>query len=406
MRGTNEGGPTGPLAGFRLVDMTSVLMGPFATQILGDYGADVIKIESAEGDLIRLAGAMRNPKMGSLFLQNNRNKRSVVLDAKSPLGREAILKLCAEADVFVSNIRPAALARLGLDYDGVRAVNPTIVYASVVGYGGGGPYADRPAYDDLIQGATAIPSLMAAQCGRPQYIPLTAADRITGLTAVHAILAALLSRERTGAGQSLELPMFEVMTQFVLGDHLGGRAFDPPLGPAGYNRLQAADRRPYETTDGYISALVYTDGHWRRFFELIGRSADFDADPRFHDHATRTRSYDAVYAFLAAEMRKRATAEWEAGFARHDIPFAPMHSVDSLLDDPHLQAVGLIRPVEHPSEGTIMMVAPPVSFSRTPPSIDRPPPRQGEHTAEVLGALGYTGAQVRAMSGAADAPGY
>jgi crotonobetainyl-CoA:carnitine CoA-transferase CaiB-like acyl-CoA transferase len=397
-------GPTGPLAGFRIVDMTSVLMGPFATQILGDYGADVVKVETEEGDLIRLAGAMRNPKMGALFLQNNRNKRSVVLDLKAESGRRAILKLCERSDVFVSNVRPAAMKRLGLTYEDIKAVNPAIVYASLVGYGQAGPYADRPAYDDLIQGISALPSLTAAQGGRPQYVPLTMADRITGLNAVHAILAALLNRERTGAGQSIEIPMFEVMTQFVLGDHFGGRAFDPPTGASGYNRLLAADRRPYETADGFISALVYTDAHWRKFFQLLGRSEEFHADARFHDHATRARSYDTVYSFLAAEMRKRTTAEWMEGFARLDIPFAPMHSIDSLLDDPHLQAVGLISAMEHPTEGTIMMVAPPASFSRTPPSIDRHPPRHGEHTMEVLQELGYASDDIRSMvAGLADA---
>ncbi len=396
---------SGPLAGFRIVDMTSVLMGPFATQVLGDYGADVIKIESAEGDLIRLAGAMRNPRMGSLFLQNNRNKRSIVLDLKSRAGRRAVLRLCEGADVLVSNIRPDAMARLGLTYEDVRTVNPGIVYASLVGYGQRGPYAERPAYDDLIQGISAIPSLINSQRGTPQYIPLTAADRITGLTAVNAILAALLSRGRTGAGQSVEVPMFEVMTQFVLGDHLGGRSFEPAIGPTGYNRLLSPDRRPYETADGFISALVYTDRHWKKFFELIGKVEQFESDPRFHDHATRTRSYDEVYAFLAQAMRTRSTAEWEAGFARMDIPFAPAHTIDSLLDDPHLRSVGMFRSMEHSSEGSIVMVVPPVSFSRTPASIDRLPPRQGEHTAEIMDALeGPGGAEHRdASPGAGEA---
>ncbi len=388
-------GQSGPLAGVRVLDMTAVLMGPFATQILGDYGADVIKVESAEGDLIRLAGAMRNPKMGSLYLQNNRNKRSIVLDLKSPAGMEALLQLLEQADVLVSNIRPDAMSRLGLDYEDVRKLNPAIIYALLVGYGQSGPYAARPAYDDLIQGISAIPSLISAQRGAPGYIPLTVADRITGLTAVNAILAALLHRERSGAGQSIEVPMFEVMTQFVLGDHLGGRSFEPPIGPSGYNRLLAADRRPYETVDGFISALVYTDRHWKKFFELIGDTARFERDPRFHDHATRTRSYDEVYAVLADIMRTRSTAEWEAGFARMDIPFAPAHTIDTLLDDAHLSAVGLFRVMEHSSEGSIVMVDPPVQFSRTPASIDRLPPRQGEHTAEILHALGPLRSAVR-----------
>ncbi len=380
---------TGPLAGIRIVDMTSVLMGPFATQILADYGADVIKIESAEGDLIRLAGAMRNAKMGSLFLQCNRNKRSVVLDAKTAQGRAALLKLCEDADVFVSNIRPSALKRLGMDYADVKACNPGIVYVSLVGYGQAGPYKDRPAYDDLIQGISAIPSLIGrTQNSKPQYVPITLADKVVGLAAAHAILAALVYQGRTGLGQSIEVPMFEVMSQFVLTDHLGGRCFEPAQGPAGYNRLLAPDRRPYETSDGFISLLVYTDDHWRKFFQLIGRPEEFDQSPMFHDHATRTRSYDEVYRFLAGVVKTKTSHEWQLALERYDIPWAPTHSIEELIDDPHLESVNLFQTMDHPSEGKLRMIAPPIIFSLTPSSIYRHPPNLGEHTAEVLEEFG------------------
>lgn len=390
---------TGPLAGIRVVDMTSVLMGPFATQILADFGADVIKIESDEGDLIRLAGAMRNPKMGSLFLQVNRNKRSLVLDAKTGEGREALLKLCDSADVFVSNIRPPALGRLGMGYADVKARKSDIIYVSLVGYGQTGPYKGRPAYDDLIQGICGIPQLVSRQQGgEPQYAPLTLADKVAGITAVNAILAALVHRLQSGCGQSVEVPMFEIISQLVLSDHMGGSTFEPPLGPPGYNRLLTPDRRPYQTKDGYLSILVYTDAHWRKFFKIIGRSDEFERNPLFNDHATRTRNYDAAYRFVAEMVKTMTSAQWQAALEQHDIPWAPAHTIEELLADEHIQAVDLIQSMEHPTEGTIRMIAPPVKFSLTPSSIYRHPPGLGEHTAEVFEEYGIEMAQATTVA--------
>jgi crotonobetainyl-CoA:carnitine CoA-transferase CaiB-like acyl-CoA transferase len=380
---------TGPLAGIRIVDMSSVLMGPYATQILADYGADVIKIEDEKGDLLRMAGAMRSPKMGSVFLHCNRNKRSVVIDAKSEAGYAALMKLCKDADIFVSNVRPAALKRLKMGYQDIKVHKPDIIYVSLVGYGQRGPYKNRPAFDDLMQGISGIPALASrANGGKPQYAPINLADKVAGISAVHAILAALVHKLRTGRGQSVEVPMFEVLTQFVLSDHMGGYSFDPALGPIGYNRLLSPDRRPYETRDGFLSILVYTDGHWKRFFELLGRSDEFERSPMFHDHATRTRSYDEVYSFLAAEIRKKTTAEWIVGLEASDIPYAPMHSAEDLINDPHIKAVDLIQMIDHPTEGRMRMIAPPIIFSETPASISRHPPRLGEHTQEVFEEFG------------------
>ena len=273
---------TGPLAGVRIVDMTSVIMGPYATSILGDYGADIIKVEPPSGDVMRYGGAMRNPGMGALFMQINRNKRGVVLDVKKEAGRAALLRLCESADVFVHNVRPAGMRRAKLGEDDLRVINPRLIYVSLVGYGQSGPYAPQPAYDDLFQGRVGIASLIGSVNGmEPRFVPVTIVDRIVGLNAVHTMLAALFHRERTGQGQSVELPMLETMAQFVLGDHMGGRSFEPPIGPAGYSRLTTSDRRPYKTRDGYVCTLVYTDNQWRAFYRAIGRSdEEFAADPR------------------------------------------------------------------------------------------------------------------------------
>lgn len=387
----------GPLHGVRIVDMTSVLMGPFATQILADYGADVIKVEGTEGDLMRHGGAMRHPRMGALFLQANRNKRSIVLDAKTPAGREAILRLTATADVFVHNVRTAAMARLRLSFEDVRSAREDIVYASLVGYGEAGRYAGRPAYDDLVQGISGIASLFArGGHGEPRFVPMNMADRVVGLNAVHAIMAALFHRERTGEGQSVEVPMFETMAQFVLGDHLGGLTFVPAAGPSGYNRLLAADRRPYRTADGYLAVLVYTDRQWRNFLAAAGRPGDY-ANPLYSDHATRTRNYDKVYANIAALMLEDTTQNWLDKLSAHDVPCVEIHTVESLIEDGHLSDVNLIQELEHPSEGRIRVVGPPGSFSRTQPVVRTPAPGLGQHTRELLGEVGFGTTEIDAM---------
>jgi crotonobetainyl-CoA:carnitine CoA-transferase CaiB-like acyl-CoA transferase len=389
--------PAGPLAGIKIIDLTSVMMGPYATMILGDYGADVIKVESPEGDVMRHAAPMRNPQMGAMYLQGNRNKRSIVLDLKKAGGRAALLRLSADADVFVHNVRPAAMRRLKLGADDLLALNPRLVYASLHGFGEQGPYAGRPAYDDLIQGMTALPALTGKIFGEPRFSPATMADRIVGLNATHAILAALLHRDRTGEGQAIEIPMFETMAQFVLGDHMGGRSFEPPIGPPGYSRLLSPDRRPYRTKDGYLCALVYTDKQWTAFFRAIGQENDAARDPRLNGITSRTSHYDFVYRWFSDIMRTRSTAEWTQLFEAADIPHAPLHDLDSLIDDPHLAAVGLLQSVEHPSEGTLRVAGPAATWSKTPPSIRHYPPRLGEHGTEILREAGFSDDEIETL---------
>ena len=389
---------SGPLAGVRIVDMTTVLMGPYATQILGDMGADVIKVEPPRGDGSRDLGPMRNPGMGPLFMHANRSKRSIVLDLKKKAGLRALLRLAKNADVLIYNVRPQAMARLGLSYEEVAAVNPRIVYVGTYGFGQSGPYAARPAYDDLIQGAAGLPSLaVRAGAEMPRYVPCTVADRTVGLNAVNAIAAALYYRERTGEGQAIGIPMFETMAQFVLGDHLGGRTFEPPLGGTGYARLLAKERRPYATKDGYICALVYNDKQWKSFFALIGRPEVLESDPRFADLGSRAEHIDELYRLVAETLATRTTAEWLVALDQADIPAMPMHTLDTLIDDPHLEAVGFFEMVEHPSEGPMRSMTVPGTWSKSQPTVERLAPRLGEHSAEILREAGYSAAEIEAL---------
>ncbi|MFS2050207.1 CaiB/BaiF CoA transferase family protein [Variovorax sp. Varisp41] len=390
---------SGPLEGVRIVDMTSVLMGPYATQILGDLGADVIKIEPPGGDTVRGIGPARHAGMGGIFLHANRSKRSVVLDLKQPAGREALLRLAAEADVLIYNVRPQAMARLGLGHAEVAAVNPRILYVGVYGYGQDGPYAAKPAYDDLIQGAVAIPTLgVRAGAPVPRYVPSAMVDRIVGMSAANAVSAGLFHRERTGRGQAIDVPMFETMAQFVLGDHMGGQTFEPPLGPAGYARLLNEQRRPYATRDGHLCVLIYNDKQWKTFFGLIGRAQAMEDDPRFSSIGARTEHIGELYQLVGEAMRTRTSAEWTALLEAADIPVMPMHTLESLMDDPHLAAVGFFETVEHPSEGHMRSMAIPTRWSGSPPSVSRHAPRLGEHSAEVLAEAGYSMAQIAAMA--------
>ena len=398
----------GPLEGLRIVDMSTVLMGPYATQILGDWGADVVKVEPPSGDVSRSLGPGRSPGMGPTFLHLNRNKRSIVLDAKSPAARAVFDRLLRSADVFVSNLRDEALRRLGLGREALAELNPRLIAVSLTGYGEGGVYSGRPAYDDLVQGQAAIPDLIRrAGGGDPRYVPLPLVDRLVGVRAAGAILAGVVARSRTGRGQHLELPMFETMAEFVLADHLQGASYDPPTGDPGYVRLLAGERRPFPTRDGYVCVLVYTDRQWRDFLGAIGEWERYRDDPRFKSLATRTRHTSEVYGILAQMLCQRSTAEWLDLCARIDVPAAPLNDLQSLIDDPHLRSVGFFQPVEHPTEGRMVQMAIPERWSDTPAEVRRQAPRLGADAAAVLGELGYTPDEIDALtaSGAVGAAG-
>lgn len=373
---------SGPLNGVRVIDMTTVVMGPAATQLLGDLGADVIKVESAAGDLMRDIGPMHNPGMGPVFLQANRNKRSIVLNLKEQDGIQKLRDLVADADVLVSNIRPQAMARLGLDYASASKISPSIIFCALVGYGEGGPYAGAAVYDDLMQAASGLSGIFHRVDGKPRYVPVNFCDRVVGLYGVIAIQAALYHRQLTGEGQEIEVPMFETMADFVLADHLYGRAFVPPLGETGYPRLLSRTRGPYATRDGYVAVLVYTDAHWRRFGTSIGRPSLIEEDERLGSLQARTTNAEAAGRFLAEEMAKKTTEEWLLALNAADIPACRVNSLDDLFDDPHLRAVGFFNPTEHPSEGTLMVPRPPLGFSRTKLEVRRLAPRLGEHNGE------------------------
>jgi crotonobetainyl-CoA:carnitine CoA-transferase CaiB-like acyl-CoA transferase len=379
----------GPLAGVRILDLTTVVMGPYACQLLGDHGADVIKVEAPGGDVMRHSGPMKNPGMGHLYLSTNRSKRSAVIDLKTEAGRGLVLKLAANADVLLYNIRPQAMARLGLSYEAVSLLNPRLLYIGAFGFSQRGPYAARPAYDDLIQGIAGLPWLsLKAGAEEPRYAPMILADRVVGLQVAFATLAALHHRGATGQGQRIDVPMYEGLLSIVLGEHLAGSLFVPPIGEAGYQRSLAHNRKPHRTSDGYICTLVYTDKHWRSFFDVIGQPQIFEQDSRFSTHGARIENIDAVYGYLAGVLATRSTQDWLDAFTAADIPAARMNSLEDIIADEHLNAIGYLQTKDHPSEGPIREISVPTEWSQTQPVPSRHAPQLGEHTEEILKEMG------------------
>jgi crotonobetainyl-CoA:carnitine CoA-transferase CaiB-like acyl-CoA transferase len=354
---------------------------------------------------MRYAWPFRHPGMGTIYMGVNRNKRSIVLDLKKAAARDACLALAAKSDVLVYNIRPQAMARLRLSYAEVRKVNPRIIYAGCFGYSQRGPYAAKAAYDDLIQGASGLPYLLQRQgAAEPRYAPMIVADRSVGQQVASAVSAALYNREKTGKGQRIDVPMFEHLLQIVLGDHLGGHGFEPQHGEAGYARILAPDRRPYQTSDGYICTLIYNDKQWKAFFDVIGRPEMLSL-PEFATQEARSKNYQRAYTMVAEELKKRTTSEWIEALERADIPVQRMNTIEDILADPHLAATGYFSVREHPSEGRIRTLAVPSEWSESQPEYRRHAPRLGEHTREVLKEIGLSDSAIGQLveSGAARA---
>ncbi|OUR78844.1 CoA transferase [Alphaproteobacteria bacterium 46_93_T64] len=374
----------GPLTGIRVADLTAVLLGPFATQIMGDHGADVIKVEGFDGDTMRSLGPKRSENMGAVYLNANRNKRSLCIDLKSTEGITAFHEFLKTVDVFVHNMRPSAVNRLGLSYEEVRKINPNIIYCGAYGFGQDGPYANKPAYDDMIQGVSGLASLQSTLMGRPGYMPTVIADKATGLSVVYAISMALFHRERTGEGQEVKVPMFETMVHFQMLEHLYGQSFVPPIGSAGYPRAISPTRHPYKTKDGrMIGVLPYVDKQWKAFFEMAGCPEMMD-DPRFCTLEKRLTNIDELYALLSTIVETRNADEWLHDLEAASIPSVPINSPEDLIDDPHLVAIDYWQEMDHPTEGKLRSAGIPIEFSATPGAIRKHAPTLGEHSAEVL----------------------
>jgi crotonobetainyl-CoA:carnitine CoA-transferase CaiB-like acyl-CoA transferase len=387
----------GPLEGVRVVDLTSVVVGPLATQILADHGADVIKVESQTGDLVRnLNGKSVTPAMGAKFLHLNRNKRSLVLDLKQPAGYAALEKLLARADVMIWNNRPPSMARMKLSYDDVRAINPTIVYCGMFGFGQDGRYRDKPAYDTIIQGSGGMSALHHRAMGEPRFVPMVVADKVTGLIAVQMIAMALYGRARTGEGCAIEIPMFENMVKFVLEEHLYLKTFVPPLGETGDPRLIDPLGKPTPTKDGWICLSANTNDQVFGFFDAIGRP-ELKTDPRFSTVPARFANVKDFFQIRFEAMKARTTAEWLEILDRADVPAMPYHTLDSVLEDSHLADVGFFEIKDHPTEGKTRNMRLPNKWSTGVRREWNPAPKLGQQSVEILREVGCTEAEIEAM---------
>ncbi len=386
----------GALEGIKILDLTSVGFGPYACQILGDYGAEVIKIEAPEGDITRGIAPFKNKGMGHFFINANRNKRSLILDLKNKKGKATFFKLVEKSDVVMTSIRPAAMERLGIGFRACKQINPSLIYVALVGFGQLGPYAKRPAYDDIIQGVSGMAAMQGGREGDPTFVNASVCDKICSQIAAHATLAALFARTKSGTGQLVEVPMFESMVGFNLVEHQSGMTFDPPLGSTGYERSMVKYRRPYATRNGFVCALPYTTKHWQSFFSIMQRE-DMLNDPRVLDPKVRSEKIGELYELVSDLVADWDTEDLLKALEEGDIPHGEATQLYDLKNDDHLEAIGFFQTHDHPTEGTIKLTSPPVKLSETPTNIRRLPPLLGEHSSEILKEIGYSEEEIREL---------
>ncbi|TDI58251.1 MAG: CoA transferase [Alphaproteobacteria bacterium] len=388
----------GPLDGIKILDLSTVLLGPYAGQIMGDLGADVIRVESPQSDITRWSGDASQPGFGFLFMNANRNKRSLCLNLKKDGAKEILTRMIKEADVFLHNIRLDAIERLGFGYEDVKAIKEDIVYVHAVGYGSDGPYAGQPAYDDLIQAAGGGATLGQYIDGDedPKLIPTLIADKTSGLHCAYALLAALFHRERTGQGQYVEVPMLESFVSFLMMDHMGNRIYEPERGIVGYHKVSNPNRRPYKTSDGYIYIMPMGPDVWAKLFTL-GDSDIAPDDPMFTDMDLMLANLPQIYEAMHAMTKQKTTQEWYDLLSANDIPVMYVNDIDGLMDDPHLKAVNMFESRSHHRETGYISTKHPIKFSETPASVRRDPPGLGEHNREILLEYGYSDEEVDAL---------
>jgi len=373
------------LEGIRIVDMTSVIFGPYATQTLADCGADVIKVESPTGDQFRNAGKPAHTRgMGACHMTLNRGKRSIVLDLKTEEDRAVMRDLLATADVFIHNVRAHAIAKLGFDYGAVREIAPDIVYAHCTGFGSDGPYAPLQAYDDVIQAASGMTSMAprADNNPAPRFVPAAIADKVSGLHAAYAVLAAVIHQIRTGEGQYVEVPMFESFTHFSLEEHLYGATFDPPVESIVYTRQAEPTRQPFPTADGHVAIVPYSDADWGQLFTVLGDPELVEQEP-YDTPVGRFHNQPAMFVRIAELTPAKTSDEWTELLNEVRIPCMPCRDVADIFEDPHLKATGFFKRREHPTEGGYIEMQPPVRFSARPDADIRPAPLLDQHGSEI-----------------------
>ncbi|WP_425569628.1 CaiB/BaiF CoA transferase family protein [Pseudonocardia yuanmonensis] len=383
----------GPLQGVRVIDLTTVVMGPYATAVLGDLGADVVKVEPLDGDMTRGIGARRHAGMTAMTLNLQRNKRSIALNLREPDGLAALRRLVEDADVIVTNLRPRSRERLGITYEALSECNPRLVMCTAQAYSSRTELADSPAYDDIVQAASGAALLTDRVYGQPSYAPYVIADKVVALHIAVAALAAVLRARTTGRGQSVDVPMVDAMIAFNLVEHLGGHTFDPPEGDFGWSRILVAERRPHRTADGWICIMPYSDQNWRDFFALAGQPELAD-DPRFREVNVRHRNMNELLATVGQMARHRTTDEWLELCAKHEIPASELLDLAAVGEDDYVRERNLLRSVEHPSEGRYFVTPTPMDFSETPVGLTRHAPRLGENSAEILAQAGYSPGEV------------